>query len=91
MLGAIFWANIAPWVAVPTNVICGLFLPASYLGFTLLLRSRAFLADDTPRNPLATWWISGMLLGTIVLSVFLATVVIEQGPGFFERLTGISG
>jgi manganese transport protein len=91
VLGAIFWSNIAPWVAVPTNVICGLFLPASYLGFTLLQRSRGFLGDDTPKNPLATWWISGMLLGTIVLSVFLATVVIEQGPGFFERLTGIAG
>ncbi|HAC08559.1 MAG TPA: hypothetical protein DCG14_02785, partial [Phycisphaerales bacterium] len=91
VFGAVVWADIAPWVAVPTNVICGLFLPASYLGFTLLLRRRSFLGEDTPKNPLAIWWIGGMLLGTIVLTVFLATVVIEQGPGFIERFVGSGG
>lgn len=91
VFGAVVWADIAPWVAVPTNVICGLFLPASYLGFTLLLRRRSFLGEDTPKNPLASWWIGGMLLGTIVLTVFLATVVVEQGPGFIERLVGSGG
>ncbi|MAH65178.1 MAG: hypothetical protein CMJ27_02125 [Phycisphaerae bacterium] len=91
VFGAVVWSDIAPWVAVPTNVICGLFLPASYLGFTLLQRDRSYLGADTPRNPLATWWIGGMLLGTIVLSVFLATVVVEQGPGFIERLVGSGG
>ena len=34
---------------------------------------------------------SGMLLGTVVLTVFLATVVVEQGPGFIERLLGSGG
>jgi hypothetical protein len=85
-LGAVFWGDIAPWVAVPTNVICGLFLPVSYLGFTLLQRHRDFLADDTPRGGLATAWITGMVIATIVLTVFLATVVVQQGPGFLERL-----
>ena len=88
VFGAVVWSDIAPWVAVPTNVICGLFLPASYLGFTLLQRRRSFLGEDTPKNPLATLWIGGMLLGTIVLTVFLATVVVEQGPGFIGRLVG---
>ena len=88
VFGAVVWSDIAPWVAVPTNVICGLFLPASYLGFTLLQRRRAFLGEDTPRNPLATLWLGGMVLGTVVLTVFLATVVVEQGPGFIERLVG---
>ena len=91
VLGAIFWSDIAPWVAVPTNVICGLFLPASYFGFTRLQRNRVFLAQDTPRNPLATWWISGMLLGTVVLTVFLATEVIKSGPGFVEKIFGLMG
>ena len=86
VLGAIYWTDIAPWVAVPTNVICGLFLPASYLGFTLLQRNRSYLAEDTPSNPLATWWLSGMLLATVVLSVFLATIVIEKGPGFIDQV-----
>ncbi len=85
-LGAVFWGDIAPWVSVPTNIICGLFLPVSYLGFTLLQRNRAFLGDDTPRGGLATAWLAGMALATIVLTVFLATVVVQQGPGFIERL-----
>ena len=87
-LGAVFWGDIAPWVAVPTNVICGLFLPVSYLGFTLLQRNRAFLRDDVPRGGLATAWIGGMAVATIVLTVFLATVVVQQGPGFVERVLG---
>lgn len=91
VFGAVVWSDIAPWVAVPTNVICGLFLPASYLGFTLLQRRRSYLGDDTPTNPLAAWWTCGMLLATIVLTVFLATVVVEQGPGFIERLSGSLG
>jgi manganese transport protein len=85
-LGAVFWGDIAPWVAVPTNVICGLFLPVSYLGFTLLQRQRDFLADDTPRGGLAAAWLAGMAIATIVLTVFLATVVVQEGPGFIERL-----
>ena len=85
-LGAVFWGDIAPWVAVPTNVVCGLFLPVSYLGFTLLQRNRDFLAEDTPQGALATAWLAGMALATIVLTVFLATVVVQQGPGFIERL-----
>ena len=91
VFGAVVWSDIAPWVAVPTNVICGLFLPASYLGFALLQRNRSYLGADTPGNPLATWWIGGMLLGTIVLTVFLATVVVEQGPGFITRILGSEG
>ena len=91
VLGAVVWSDIAPWVAVPTNVICGLFLPASYLGFTLLQRRRPFLGEDTPGRPLATWWTCGMLLATVVLTVFLATLVIEQGPAFVGRFVGSDG
>ena len=71
---------------MPTNIVCGLFLPASYLGFTLLQRNRSYLGDDTPTSPLATWWISGMLLATVVLTVFLAMFVVENGPGFIEDI-----
>ena len=86
VLGAVFWGDMRLWVAVPTNVICGLFLPLSYLGFTLLQRRRDFLGEDMPSARLAPWWIAGMLLATIVLSIFLADVVITAGPGFIEQL-----
>ena len=90
-LGAVFWGDMRLWVAVPTNVICGLFLPVSYLGFTLLLRNRALLGSDRPGGRLGIAWTTGMLLATVVLTVFLATVVAQQAPGFIERiLEGIS-
>ena len=85
-LGAVFWGDMRLWVAVPTNVICGLFLPVSYLGFTLLLRNRALLGSDRPGGRLGIAWATGMLLATIVLTVFLATVVAQQAPGFIERI-----
>ena len=33
VLGCVYWSDIAVWVAVPTNIVCGLFLPAAYVGF----------------------------------------------------------
>ena len=30
VLGCVYWSPIAVWVAVPTNIVCGLFLPAAY-------------------------------------------------------------
>ena len=66
----------------------GSYLPQSdtYLGFTLLQRRRDFLGEDMPSARLASWWIAGMLLATVVLSIFLADVVITAGPGFIESL-----
>ena len=88
VLGAVFWGAMAPWVAVPTNIICGVFLPFSYLGFLILNNPKAYLGKDKPTGPLRVFWDIGMLAATIVLSVFLAAVILPQLPAFFERLTG---
>lgn len=90
-LGAVFWGDMRLWVAVPTNVICGLFLPVSYLGFTILLRNRRILGADRTGGGLGAAWTAGMLLATVVLTVFLATVVIQQAPGFIERIGSMLG
>ena len=90
VLGVVYWGNIAPWVGVPTNIICGLFLPISYVGFLILNNRRRYLEDGEPRGPLKAWWNLGMALATLVLVTFLAMFIIRQVPGFIEQLTGSS-
>lgn len=75
VLGCVYWSDIAVWVAVPTNIVCGLFLPAAYLGFCLLQRSRAYLGDDRPSGPLGAAWLAAMFGVTLFLFVFLAWYV----------------
>ena len=75
VLGCVYWSDIAVWVAVPTNIVCGLFLPAAYLGFCLLQRSRAYLGDDRPSGPLGRLWLAAMFGVTGFLAVFLVWYV----------------
>lgn len=75
VLGCVYWSDIAVWVAVPTNIVCGLFLPATYLGFCLLQRSRAYLGDDRPGGPLGRLWLAAMFGVTAFLTGFLISYV----------------
>jgi Mn2+/Fe2+ NRAMP family transporter len=76
VLGCVYWSDIAVWVAVPTNIVCGLFLPAAYLGFCLLQRSRAYLGNDRPQGLGGTAWWLAMLATTGFLVVFLGWYVV---------------
>jgi Mn2+/Fe2+ NRAMP family transporter len=80
VLGCVYWSDIAVWVAVPTNIICGLFLPAAYLGFCVLQRSRAYLGSDRPRGLLGGLWLAAMLGVTVFLIGFLAWYVVSRLP-----------
>ncbi len=71
VLGCVYWGDIAVWVAVPTNIICGLFLPATYLGFCLLQRSRPYLGDDRPSGRVGQAWLAAMFGVTAFLAGFL--------------------
>ena len=75
VLGCVYWSDIAVWVAVPTNIVCGLFLPAAYLGFCLLQRSRGYLGDDRPTGALGTTWLATMFGVTAFLVGFLGWYV----------------
>jgi hypothetical protein len=86
VLGAVFWSDIAMWIAVPTNVLCGLLMPIAYVGFILLQRSRAYLGKDRPEGTKGTLWVAGMILATVVLVAGLAKVVVQDGPGFIEQV-----
>ena len=77
VLGCVYWSDIAVWVAVPTNIICGLFLPAAYVGFCLLQRSRAYLGDDRPSGRAGALWLAAMIGVTGFLIAFLGWYVVN--------------
>ncbi|MAE96148.1 MAG: hypothetical protein CL910_15955 [Deltaproteobacteria bacterium] len=88
VLGCIYWSDIAVWVAVPTNIICGLFLPAAYLGFCLLQRSRRYLGADRPEGLWGGAWLAAMVGLTIFLLGFLGWYAVGNAPRFFAALFG---
>lgn len=89
VLGSVFWSKIALWVAVPTNVICGLFMPLAYVGFIILQRSRAYLGNDRPSGLRANLWTAGMIVATLALVGGLLKVLVDEAPGYVDRLTEI--
>lgn len=86
VLGPILWSKTAVWIAVPTNIVCGLFLPAAYLGFVLLQRNRKYLGEDRVTGGGGRLWLLAMVLITLFLFVFLGWYAVTSGPAYFERL-----
>ena len=74
--GLFEWLLLIP-LAVPTYIICGLFLPAAYVGFCLLQRSRAYLGDDRPSGRAGAAWLVAMIGVTAFLIAFLGWYVVD--------------
>lgn len=85
-LGSILWADIAVWIAVPTNIVCGFLLPAAYFGFIKLQGNRDYLGEDFPRGGRGRLWLVGMVGITLFLTAFLAWYAVSKGPGYLEKL-----
>ena len=85
VLGAVYWSDMAIWIAVPTNVLCGFLLPIAYVGFIILQRRRAYLGADMPTGTKGVAWLGGMLLATCVLVAFLGWFAVTRLPGYFEK------
>ena len=75
VLGCVYWSDVAVWVAVPTNIICGLVLPVAYIGFCILQRSRAYLGSDRPAGVAGALWFAAMVGTTAFLIVFFGWYV----------------
>lgn len=88
VLGCVYWSDIAVWVAVPTNIVCGLFLPLAYVGFLILQRSRSYLGDDVPTGPAGNAWWVAMFAITAFMGGFLAWYAFENAPRFFAAVLG---
>ena len=73
------------WIAVPTNVVCGLLMPLAYVGFIVLQRSRAYLGEDRPGGLGGVAWVAGMIVATLVLLGGLSTAIVKDGPGYLQR------
>jgi len=70
-VAALWWADVAIWVAVPTNIACGFLLPAAYVGFIRLHRSRAYLGADRPDGVRGVLQVAAMSAITAFLVAFL--------------------
>ncbi len=91
VLGPVLWTKLV-WLAVPTNIVCGLFLPAAYLGFTLLQRNEHYMGSDLVRGPRGRIWFLAMLGITVFMVVFLGWYMMQYGPGYFDTyLTSTGG
>jgi Mn2+/Fe2+ NRAMP family transporter len=49
-LGAIFWNQPAPWLAIMTSAFCTLLLPIAYFTFLILMNKKSVLGDSMPRG-----------------------------------------
>jgi Mn2+/Fe2+ NRAMP family transporter len=87
VLGSVYWSDMALWVAVPTNILCGFMLPLSYIGFIILTRSRAYLGPATLSGVKGALWTTGMIGSTLVLMTFLVWFAVTKMPGWFQSVT----
>ena len=88
VLGAVFWGHMVVWLPVPTNVVCGTFLPMAYLGFLILHLKRDYLAADSPTGGKRLAWTAGLVAAVLVITAFLAKVFIADLPGYLSKFTG---
>ena len=86
VLGAIWWSELAAWVPVPTNIICGVFLPVSYLGFLILNLRKDYLGRDRPGVTSSAMWSIGMMLAIAAITGGLVSVLVLQLPNFLDQL-----
>jgi manganese transport protein len=73
VLGPVLWDNLL-WLVVPTNIICGLFLPLTYLGLILWARR-------TPAGPSRPKTIT-----LVVMALFTAFLTYTFGDYVWSRL-----
>jgi len=65
-LGAIFWDQPAPWLAMPTSAFCSILLPIAYFTFFILMNQKSTLGNSMPRGAKRIIWNVLMALATIV-------------------------
>ena len=77
-LAPVLFEGVPFWLAIPTSIICGAFLPVTYIGILLLQRSKAYLGADRPEGARGTLWTIGLLLATLVVVVGLTAYLIGK-------------
>ncbi|OHB62495.1 MAG: hypothetical protein A2167_03345 [Planctomycetes bacterium RBG_13_46_10] len=67
-LGAIFWKQPAPWLAIATSAFCSLLLPIAYFTFLIMMNHKGILGNDIPRGGRRVLWNIMMVLATAMAS-----------------------
>ena len=88
VFGAVWWGQMAAWVPVPTNVVCGVFLPVAYLGFLILHLKKDYLGDDSPVGAKQIAWNVGMIIAIVVIGAGVGNVLVIDLPGFLQKISG---
>ncbi|HMQ22465.1 MAG TPA: divalent metal cation transporter [Planctomycetota bacterium] len=86
VFGPLLWKDMGVYLAVPANVICMLFLPAAYIGFTILQAKKRYLGGDRPTGMLARLWLGAMVVISVVLLVLCCTYIARHFPSWWARL-----
>jgi manganese transport protein len=86
VLGAVYWKDVSLWMAVPTNIVCGMLLPIAYIAFYVLQGKREYLGEHMPSPGVNRLWRAGMLLSTTVLVVALIWFLVNDVPGWIDTI-----
>jgi len=55
-IGAIFWKQPAPWLAIATSAFCSVLLPIAYFTFLIMMNSKGLLGDSMPTGWRRVLW-----------------------------------
>lgn len=67
-IGAIFWKQPAPWLAIATSAFCSVLLPIAYFIFLIMMNSKGFLGDNMPTGGRRVLWNVLMVFATAAAS-----------------------
>ncbi len=68
-IGAIFWKQPAPWLAIATSAFCSVLLPIAYFTFLIMMNTRSLLGDNLPRGGRRVLWNVLMLFATVAATL----------------------
>ncbi len=63
-IGAIFWKQPAPWLAIATSAFCSVLLPIAYFTFLIMMNSRSLLGANMPTGGRRVLWNVLMVFAT---------------------------
>ncbi len=63
-IGAIFWRQPAPWLAIATSAFCSVLLPIAYFTFLIMMNSRSLLGASMPTGGRRVLWNVLMVFAT---------------------------
>jgi Mn2+/Fe2+ NRAMP family transporter len=68
-IGAIFWKQPAPWLAIATSAFCSVLLPIAYVTFLIMMNSKGLLGASMPTGGRRVLWNVLMVVATVAASL----------------------